>query len=273
MGIVGITRQSTPDLDRLGTAPKDSNTIPAFLAMPDRTVPGFADGSFREPVLRSLQLLQAHNVRFGLSQPAQQNRQPTVNAIDVECTYFQTNFIMFSHHQAWGLPISCPTMVLNPLSSNLRLASMLCCLLFCFIASSLAAAENLEILVNAASSFSATLVQQLQMIADDPSPHEFAEKTVDYAEAKAAYFEALRSAMAELRQVARQQRSQQLDAFAAAFSLSGEQQQKFADEKTAALFKRFKPDPSIEDAQNRFIRAKKLELKFHKDFNGLNSVQ
>jgi hypothetical protein len=79
--------------------------------------------------------------------------------------------------------------------------------------------------------------------------------------------------MPELRQVARQQRSQQLDAFAAAFSLSGEQQQQFADEKTAALFKRFKPDPSIEDAQNRFIRAKKLEMKFHKEFNGLNPVQ
>ena len=46
-------------------------------------------------------------------------------------------------------------------------------------------------LVNAAASFSATIQQQVEMLQSDPSLAELAEKTIDYAEAKEAYFEAL----------------------------------------------------------------------------------
>jgi hypothetical protein len=60
-----------------------------------------------------------------------------------------------------------------------------------FLGSALAE-EPLDVLVKAASSFSAAIGQQLQMLERDPSVQEFAEKTTGYATAKAAYFEALR---------------------------------------------------------------------------------
>ena len=49
--------------------------------------------------------------------------------------------------------------------------------------------EKLDVLVNAAASFSATIQQQLEMLQSDPSPAEIAEKTIDYAEAKAFWQE------------------------------------------------------------------------------------
>jgi hypothetical protein len=39
----------------------------------------------------------------------------------------------------------------------------------------------LDVLVNAAASFSATIEQQLEMLHSDPSPAGLAEKTIDYA--------------------------------------------------------------------------------------------
>jgi hypothetical protein len=53
--------------------------------------------------------------------------------------------------------------------------------------------EKLDVLVNAAASFSATLQQQLETLQSDPPPAELAEKTIDYSEAKMAYFNALRA--------------------------------------------------------------------------------
>ena len=40
------------------------------------------------------------------------------------------------------------------------------------------------------------------MLQSDPSPAELAEKTIDYAEAKEAYFKALRAEMPELMKIA-----------------------------------------------------------------------
>src|SRR5271165_3851091 len=59
------------------------------------------------------------------------------------------------------------------------------------------ASEKLEVLVNAAASFSATIQQQLEMLQSNPSPTELAEKTIDYAVAKTAYFKALRAEVPE----------------------------------------------------------------------------
>ena len=60
------------------------------------------------------------------------------------------------------------------------------------------ASATLDVLVNAAASFSATIQQQLEMLQTNPSPAELAEKTIDYAEAKEAYFKALRAEVPEL---------------------------------------------------------------------------
>jgi hypothetical protein len=61
------------------------------------------------------------------------------------------------------------------------------------LATSAFASARLDVLVNAAASFSDTIQQQVEMLQSDPSPAEFAEKAIDYAEAKEAYFKALRA--------------------------------------------------------------------------------
>jgi hypothetical protein len=134
------------------------------------------------------------------------------------------------------------------------------------------ASATLDVLVNAAASFSATIQQQLEMLRSDPSPAEFAEKTIDYTEAKTAYFKALRAEVPELMRIAmgKEARSPELDTFAAAFAVAGEDQEKVADEETWVLLKRFSRDPDIEKARAEFDRAQKVEERFHKDFDGVD---
>jgi len=70
--------------------------------------------------------------------------------------------------------------------------------IFFGLAAPLFAGATLDALVNAAARFSAAIGQQLLMVQNDPAPAEFAEKAVAYAEAKTAYFTALREEMPEL---------------------------------------------------------------------------
>jgi hypothetical protein len=129
--------------------------------------------------------------------------------------------------------------------------------------------EKLDVLVNAAASFSATIQQQLETLQSEPSPAELAEKTIDYAEAKTAYFNALRAELTELMKVptGKEARSPELDTFAAAFAVAGEEQEKAADKETLVLLKRFSGNPDIEKAKAEFERAQKVEETFHKDFD------
>ena len=75
-------------------------------------------------------------------------------------------------------------------------------IVFLALTNSAFASATLDVLVNAAASFSATIQQQLEMLRSNPSPAEIAEKTIDYSEAKAAYFKALRAEMPELMRIA-----------------------------------------------------------------------
>jgi len=101
---------------------------------------------------------------------------------------------------------------------------------------------------------------------------KLAEKTIDYAEAKEAYFKALRAEVPELMKIAtgKEARPPELDTFAAAFAVAGEDQEKAADEETLVLLKRFSPNPEIEKARVEFERAQKTEEKFHHDFDGVD---
>ena len=130
----------------------------------------------------------------------------------------------------------------------------------------------MEVLVNAAASFSATIQQQLETLQSDPSPAELAEKTIDYAEAKTAYFNALRAELPELMKIAtgKETRPPGLDTFAAAFAVAGEDQEQAADKETLVLLKRFSGNPEIEKAKAEFERAQKVEERFHKDFDGID---
>ena len=109
------------------------------------------------------------------------------------------------------------------------------------------ASATLDLLANAAARFSAAIEQQLVIVQNDPAPTEFAEKRLAYAEAKVAYFTALRDEMPELTNIAsgKEPRPLQLDRFAQTFSVAGEKQEKAADEKTLVFLQRFSGDPDI----------------------------
>jgi PIN domain nuclease of toxin-antitoxin system len=64
------------------------------------------------------------------------------------------------------------------------------------------ASATLDVLVNAAASFSIAIQHQLEMLQNDPSPAKFAKKTIEYAESKTAYFKALREELPELLKIA-----------------------------------------------------------------------
>ena len=134
--------------------------------------------------------------------------------------------------------------------------------------SSALADETLNVLVNAASSFTATIAQQLEMLDHSASAREFAKKTIDYSEAKTAYFEALSAAMPEISKSATQQdRSLELDTFVAALAIAGGEQTAQADEKTRERFKEYQPSPQLEQARQEFEHARQIEDKFHQDYD------
>ena len=60
----------------------------------------------------------------------------------------------------------------------------------------------------------------------------------------------------------------ELDKFAEAFSVAGEDQEKAADEATGVLLKRFSRNSDVEKARVEFERAQKVEERFHHDFDG-----
>jgi hypothetical protein len=139
------------------------------------------------------------------------------------------------------------------------------------LATSAFASQNLDVLINAAASFSVTISQQLQMLHSNPSAAAFAQKTMDYAAAKAAYFEALRAALPILTGAGsnEEERSADIDKFAAALAVAREEQEKTADSQTLALFARFPHDARTEKARVEFERAQKAEQSFSKDFDAL----
>jgi hypothetical protein len=71
---------------------------------------------------------------------------------------------------------------------------------FCLITSTFAS-ETFRALVNASAGFSAAIQQQLALDQGDLSATEFAQKTIDYAEARGAYFKALRAEVPELMKI------------------------------------------------------------------------
>jgi len=144
------------------------------------------------------------------------------------------------------------------------------CVLLIFAASA-SGGPDLDVLVNAASSFSVTIGQQLQMLRSNPSIAVFAEKTIDYAEAETAYFEGLRSALPILSNttVSEEERSAQVGKLAAALAVTGEGKEKAADIETSKLLARFARDPAVEKARLAFERAQKAEQSFRKEYDAM----
>jgi hypothetical protein len=62
----------------------------------------------------------------------------------------------------------------------------------------------------------------------------------------------------------------ELDTFAAAFAVAGENQEKVADEQTPVLLKRFSRNPGVEKAKAGLERAQRVEERFQKGFDGID---
>jgi hypothetical protein len=138
---------------------------------------------------------------------------------------------------------------------------------FSLITSALANTK-LDALVSAAKSFSAAIQQQLATVQSNPASADFARNTIAYAQAKTAYFAALREEMPELIDIAtgRQPRPSQLDKIAAVLSSADEKQKTVAEQKTIMFLKRFSGKPNVKKAEVEFERAQEVEQTFHKDF-------
>jgi hypothetical protein len=141
-------------------------------------------------------------------------------------------------------------------------------IVFFVLITSAFANEKLDVLVNAAASFSATIQQQLEMLQSNPSEGEFAEKTIDYAVAKTAYFKALRAELPNLLKIAtgKEARPPELDTFAMAFAVAGEKQEMWADRQTLVLLKRYSRNPGIEKARAEFERVQAGRREIPKGF-------
>jgi hypothetical protein len=127
-------------------------------------------------------------------------------------------------------------------------------------------------LVKAAKTFSVAIRQQLELVESDPSPAELAEQTMDYAEAKSAYYEAFTTSIPELREVAKSKgpRPPEMIELEEAFSLAGENQRKEADQETSNFLQQFMDEPEIEKAMLQFEAAQKKETSFGEEFGRLD---
>ena len=143
---------------------------------------------------------------------------------------------------------------------------------FFAFATSVFAGERLNALVTAAQDFSVAIKEQLTAIQSDISATRLVEKTVAYAKAKTAYYNALRAEMPEMIDIAmgRQPRPSDLDKFPAAFSVAGEKLERVTDEETSILLQRFPGNPDVERARAEFERAQEVEERFLHDFEGVD---
>jgi hypothetical protein len=125
---------------------------------------------------------------------------------------------------------------------------------FFAFATSVFAGETLTALVTAAQDFSVAIQEQLTAVQNDISATKLVEKTVSYATAKTAYFNALRAEAPVITNVATgwQPRPSELDKFPTAFSTAGEKKEQTADEETSILLERFSDDPGVRKAKAEF---------------------
>jgi hypothetical protein len=148
---------------------------------------------------------------------------------------------------------------------------MLRAVVFLGLITSAFASATLDVLVNAAASFSATIQQQLEMLQSNPSAAELAEKTIELRRSQKSLFQGLAGGGSRIvENCHRQARPPGLDTSAAAFAVAGEKQEMVADQETLVLLKRFSRDPGVAKARAEFEHAQRAEETLHKDFDWLD---
>ena len=143
---------------------------------------------------------------------------------------------------------------------------------FFAVVTSVFAAGTLDALVIAAQGFALAIQQQIAAVQSITTPTELAEKTILYATAKQAYYEALRAAAPELTDIAtgKKPRPPEVDQFAQAFSVAGKKQESVADQATAALLNTLSFNSDLEKAKAAFSQSLSAEEQFNHDFAGVD---
>jgi hypothetical protein len=143
---------------------------------------------------------------------------------------------------------------------------------FFALVTSVFAAGTLDALVDTAQGFSLAILLQVAAVQSITTPAELAEKTISYAAAKTAYYEAFRAAMPELTDIAtgKKPRPAEVDRFFQSFSVAGGKQEKVVDEATAVLLGKLPLDSDIQKAKAAFDQAHSVEERFLRDFTGVD---
>jgi hypothetical protein len=84
MGVIGIAGQPTSTLGERFFAREDGDAVVRLLPMPDGRVSSFGNGRGGKLFVGGFELLETGDIGRCLSQPAQQDRQTPVHAVDVE---------------------------------------------------------------------------------------------------------------------------------------------------------------------------------------------
>ena len=85
VGIVGIAGKPATCHDRQRVPAEDGNAVPALLTMPDGAVARTFELPARKLVVGRLQFLEANDVGSVFLQPSEQNREASVDSVDVVC--------------------------------------------------------------------------------------------------------------------------------------------------------------------------------------------
>jgi len=83
VGIACAPGEAAPGFLRLALARQDGDAVPALLPEPNGAVASVTDGAFGEFLIGGLQFLEAGDVGFGLPQPFEQHRKPTVDPVHI----------------------------------------------------------------------------------------------------------------------------------------------------------------------------------------------
>jgi hypothetical protein len=146
-------------------------------------------------------------------------------------------------------------------------------LLFCLLPSTIFAAD-LQNLVSASNDFEVAMIEHEQVLERNPSAAELAASTLKYASAKERYFVVLRKSVPTLIDMAtgRTAKTPEIDKIREIFSGYGEAQEKQLESATVSMLKRHDQDAEVSKAEVEFNRAQKVEDRFHKNFDGLDST-
>jgi hypothetical protein len=145
--------------------------------------------------------------------------------------------------------------------------------LLCLLTSAIYAGD-LGDLVSASNDFEVAMIEHEHVLERSPSASELVASTLKYGRAKERYFVELRRSMPTLIDMAtgKAPKTKETDRIREIFSGYGEAQGKQLEAATVSMLKQHEGDAEVSKAEIEFYRVQKVQDRFHKDFDGLDST-